>query len=234
VSAEVQSAVELLRKKPTDPQANLKVGNFRCQVKGDWPGGLPLLALCSDDALKTLAVEELAGPTSPEKLVALGDGWWEQAERLTGPTKAATQAHAAQWYQKALASMDQGLLRTKLELRIQAATELCKSGSATAATPKASAAATNVNPFLGIWEKSTMRGGLRFTIEPAGKAIAADGKIGSWSIRSQTLLIAWPDQNQMYDLPVGDTMTGKTVPSSPQGKSTPIRARRITNAGEHH
>ncbi len=106
-------------------------------------------------------------------------------------------------------------------------------GRTTAALPQAVIPATDANPFLGVWEKSTLQGWARFTIKPGGRAVTADGLVGSWSLRGQSLVIAWPGQNQMYEMPVGDTMIGKTVPSSPQGKSIPLKSRRIANAGDH-
>ena len=81
---EVAGAATVLDKTSTDPEANLAVGKYRCFFKGDWHGGLPLLALGSDPALNSLARQERAGASDVKALVALADGWWDLAEKSTG------------------------------------------------------------------------------------------------------------------------------------------------------
>ena len=73
--------------KPTDPEANLIVGRYKCFVKGDWDTGLLMLALGTDPALATLAVKELEGAKSPDEQVKLGDSWWALADKQDGAGK---------------------------------------------------------------------------------------------------------------------------------------------------
>ena len=84
--------------------------------------------------------------------------------------------------------------------------------------------------FLGTWEKSTLRGWKKFSIEPEGRAMAQDGQVRSWSVKDQKLHIAWPNENQVYEVPVGDTMTGESDTS--HGKRNPLKSRRIS--GDSH
>jgi hypothetical protein len=114
-------AMQVLARTPADRDANLKVGKFRCFLKRDWEQGLPLLAQGSDEILKRAALQDLAGASEPDKQVSLGDTWWDQAEKLTGSAKAASQLRAAHWYQLAAVSLDKGLLHEKLEHRISLA-----------------------------------------------------------------------------------------------------------------
>ena len=43
----MQEAMETLKGKPDDPEANLIAGKYLCLAKGDWPNGLPMLAKSS-------------------------------------------------------------------------------------------------------------------------------------------------------------------------------------------
>jgi hypothetical protein len=92
---EVKDAAAALKKKPDDPDANLAMGRYRCFTKGDWEKGLPMLALGSDEKLKTVAAKDIAGAASPAEQVKLGDAWWELSKE-----------RAAYWYRDALPELD--------------------------------------------------------------------------------------------------------------------------------
>lgn len=117
--AEAKMAADTLQKNPTDPEANLKLGKFRCFVLHDWSHGLTLLTLGSDEILKSLARLELAGASSPNQQIALGDGWWDIADKLAGPAKAAVRQRAGYWYAQAVAVLDKGLVKAKVEQRLK-------------------------------------------------------------------------------------------------------------------
>ena len=100
----ILAAQERLKTEPDDPDACLAVGRWYCFQQGDWDEGLKLLAKGSDDALKSLAAEELASkPAKAEDKVARGDAWWDLAEKATGKAKAAMRRRAGHWYQEATA-----------------------------------------------------------------------------------------------------------------------------------
>src|SRR5262249_9040848 len=82
--------------------ANLTMGRYYCLAKGNWARGLPLLALGADADLKELARRDLAAPVKAAERAALGDGWWDQAERAQEPAKSALRQRAAYWYQQAV------------------------------------------------------------------------------------------------------------------------------------
>jgi hypothetical protein len=115
--AGVAKSLAVLAQKPTDPDASLKVGQYRCFLKADWQHGLPMLALGSDAALKDLASREIAGVTAAEDQAKLGDGWWDVAEKLASPQKTLVQKHAVESYQTALGSLT-GLSKLRTEKRI--------------------------------------------------------------------------------------------------------------------
>ncbi len=97
-----QQATAAVRDDPSDAGANLTVGRFCCFVRGDWQNGLQHLAKGSDAGLADLAKQELASPSGPAEKLALGDRWWDAAERR--PEKKEKEAmvrRAAHWYRQA-------------------------------------------------------------------------------------------------------------------------------------
>jgi len=115
--ADLKPVLAGLRDKPLDPEGNAKVGKFRCLVKGDWDGGVPLLLLGPDGPLKALAEREFEGPADIEATVGLGDAWWDLADKENGTAKAQMRRHAAHWYHEALPKLG-GLAKAKVEKRL--------------------------------------------------------------------------------------------------------------------
>jgi hypothetical protein len=143
---EVAKTLAILEEKPTDPDANLAAGKYYCLVKGDWDRGIPMLALGSDERMRTLAQKELKGTDSPDAQVELGDAWWDLAEREEGAERRAFQGRAAYWYEAALPTLT-GLDRAKVEKRVQAVAEGARSPS----------------------------GGIRAVVQPGNVALASNG-----------------------------------------------------------
>jgi hypothetical protein len=115
--AKVKAAKEVLFAKPDDAEASLAVGKFLCFVKADWDKGLPLLAKCSDTALKALAEKDLAQPRDAKEQMAVADGWWDLAEKQNSGAKTRLQQRAVDYYNKALPNLT-GLNKVKVEKRI--------------------------------------------------------------------------------------------------------------------
>lgn len=99
--AGVESLVATLQQNPQDPAANLAVGKYYCLAKDDWQKGLPMLTLGSDPALKQLAEQELAAPTSSDAQAKLADAWWELAEKQEDAAQRPYRLRAAHWYVRA-------------------------------------------------------------------------------------------------------------------------------------
>jgi formylglycine-generating enzyme required for sulfatase activity len=138
-----QTARQRLKTAPDDPDACLAVGRWSCFYEGDWDGGLKLLARGSDDALKSLAAEELASkPTKAEARLARADAWWDLAEKAAGMAKSAMRRRAAHWYQQAMPDLAPGLGKSKVEERLaQADEELL---------PEADSGSARVRPPLAV------------------------------------------------------------------------------------
>jgi hypothetical protein len=116
--AAVQQALEVLDDSPADPDANLVVGKHRCFSKGDFDGGLPMLALGSDPQLKALAQRELENPTVAVDQVELGDGWWKLAEDMEGKGQLLLRQRAGYWYRQAVAELA-GLAQIRVNRRLR-------------------------------------------------------------------------------------------------------------------
>lgn len=118
----VQAALATLKTSPTDPEANLLVGQYQCFVKRDWDNGLLMLALGSDEKLKKLATGELSEERKP---LDLGNAWWDYSEGVEGKAKAAARLRAAMWYKLAQPGLD-GLSKKLVESRLEEASAIEK------------------------------------------------------------------------------------------------------------
>lgn len=114
---ELRKARETLAAKPDDPAACLQVGRHECLVLGHWEKGIPLLAKGSDPALKDLAARDLAGPQDAAGRAAVGDGWWDLAEKESGDRQEKCRARARGWYAKAIGGLT-GLEKAKVAKRL--------------------------------------------------------------------------------------------------------------------
>ena len=113
-----RKARETLIEKPNDEAACLAVGQFDCFIRGKWDTGLPLLARGADPALKSLAAKDLADPKEPAGQVVIGDAWWDLGDKESGTARSTLHLRALHWYQRALATLDGGLQKAKIEKRI--------------------------------------------------------------------------------------------------------------------
>ena len=115
----VKAAKETLLSKPDDPDANLAMGKYLCFAKGNWEKGLPLLAKSNDSALKILAEKEFAKPKDAIEQVALGDGWWDWAQKAGGTDKARAELRVIDWYLLA-SKVITGLVKMRISQRVDA------------------------------------------------------------------------------------------------------------------
>ena len=91
-----------LAKSPKDSTANFEVGRFRCSVRGDWDGGLPLLARGSNSSWAAVAKRDLAQPTNADERLGLGNNWSVLASNEKGARKLALAQRAVHWYRQVL------------------------------------------------------------------------------------------------------------------------------------
>ncbi len=137
----LQTAQQRLKTAPDDPDACLTVGRWSCFYQGDWDGGLKLLAKGSDDALKSLAAEELASkPTKAEARLARADAWWDVAESAKGVPRSALRRRAAHWYREAMPDLKSDLEKSRVQERLAQVDE----------EPEAEGGATRARPPLAV------------------------------------------------------------------------------------
>ena len=166
---QVKLANALLEKTPDDPEAHLALGRFYALHKGQWAIGLPHLAAGSDAALRALATRELAAPVDGLDQAALGDTWWDIAEKATGLTRTHARAHAATWYERSKKSLS-GITLTRIQSRLQSA---AGGAPSTAPAPLATVAnGKNTVNLLGL-------------LDPA-----KDAGEGSWKMENNALVVA--------------------------------------------
>ena len=175
-SEDVKAARVTLEKTPDDPEANLIVGKYLCFTKGDWDRGLLMLALGKDEALRTLAQNELQGAASSTEQANLGDGWWKVAEQEEGSRKKQIQGRASYWYQKALPGLS-GVMKDKALKRSEAlptTTDIAAHRDASQSEDKAVSAALH---WLARHQSPDGRWSLDHTRRCIGKTCSGPGQI---------------------------------------------------------
>lgn len=79
--ARLERERDVLKKSPSDREANQALGAFYAFSKGDWDTGLPLLARSDDELTRTAAASGLRKPTTVEEQLAAGDQWQAVADQ---------------------------------------------------------------------------------------------------------------------------------------------------------
>ncbi len=157
-----------LKDKPDDADASLHVGRFLCLFKGDWDGGLPLLAVGSDAKLAGLAKKDLNGPAAAADQLALADSWMDLANSETGVKSQQIQLHALTWYKQAAPQLA-GLDKAKDEKAMKDIEKIAEK----IAVPDTAAEPGWVVLFRGadptIWDTDTNTSKLRYAV-PLSKA----------------------------------------------------------------
>ncbi len=112
-------AVEALGQDPSDADAHLAIGRYRCFVNRQWSEGLPHLAKGSDPNLAATAAWDLASSSAGDEAIAIADGWWKVAEEHAEIpiVQEAILQRAGQWYVKALPNIG-GPLKARVEHRM--------------------------------------------------------------------------------------------------------------------
>ena len=134
------AAWNVLEQDPVDPAANLAAGRYLCFVEGQWTRGVPMLALGSDVDLKAVAVKDLRGANSAEDQAAIGDGWWNLAQRGKGAQRDAMLVRAGWWYRQAEPALRGGLGGLRVKQRLDELGEFGLSGRLDAGVEAAPAA----------------------------------------------------------------------------------------------
>ena len=215
--SKLAAAFKTLIDKPDDGAANLIAGKHYFFTKGDFERAMPLLAKSVHPTLSKLARDDLARPQEPPAQIASGDAWWDAGEKSTDKDeKKRFEERAAQWYQKALPSLN-GLVKMKIEKRMEAAGITM---AAVAATPSKAAPAAPIKDFnpIGLWRKE----------DGAGLTLSEDHKLnfldsgGSWRMDGGKLILDF-DKWGRREIEITDTEKFQ------EGTHTYVRVAKIQN-----
>lgn len=119
LSQAAAEALKMIEDDPNHERANGDIGKFACLIKGDWENGLVILANGNDRSLKRLAELEIARPTEAVAQLELADLWWKEADAESPAFKSTLQSRAKHWYEQALPGLPAGLVRIRVERRIE-------------------------------------------------------------------------------------------------------------------
>jgi formylglycine-generating enzyme required for sulfatase activity len=114
-----RDALAVMEDAPTEPAANLAAGRYLCLIKGDWERGVAMLALGSDEQLKSVAVMELQGAETAEEQAAIGDAWWDLAETREGHESDLLRLRAGSWYRRAAPQLAASLAGLRIKQRLE-------------------------------------------------------------------------------------------------------------------
>ncbi len=118
---EYATAADRLGEDPSDAAAQLTVGRFLCLERNDWKEGLLHLSHASDEALKNVALLELAAPSQAEAQVNLANAWWDLSEKpgtRNGQWAKPMAVRARFWYARAIPGLT-GLPLEKAQQRMR-------------------------------------------------------------------------------------------------------------------
>ena len=114
--------LQAYRANPNDNEAAAKFGRFVCFVKGDWETGLPLMAKGGFEELRELANRDLNGAETTTDQIALGDAWWELADRAkTGVYRQGARDRSVFWYEQAFKALPESLDKLHVKSRLDEA-----------------------------------------------------------------------------------------------------------------
>ncbi len=119
LSLAVVEGFAVLENHPEDERANGDVGKFLCFIKDDWDNGLVILANGNDRSLKRLAALELNRPEDVVMQLELADLWWKEADSESAAFESTIRSRAKYWYKQALPGLPAGLVRIRVERRIE-------------------------------------------------------------------------------------------------------------------
>ncbi|MDB5310442.1 MAG: hypothetical protein JWO38_4644 [Gemmataceae bacterium] len=184
---------------PKDAGAARSVGRFRCLFKGDWAGGLPLLAGAGDGPLSDLARRDLDSPAKAAVRVALADAYWERAGGENGTVALSLRRRAAHWYRLALPELG-GLARERPVKRVEEADPTDRWGhlDLTNGGVGDDFVRVNLQSQIATWAEPSGPVEIRVVARTKGNNIRLHGPNGAcvilnWEVNARELRVTRPD-----------------------------------------
>lgn len=120
--ARATAARDTLKTLPDDPAANLAQGRYLCEVRGDFPAGLKLLAK-GPAPWNAAAALELTPPGTPETRLRAAEAWQAVGSPLAGRAKFVWLGRAARYLSQALPVLT-GVTKVKAETQLKTLVDL--------------------------------------------------------------------------------------------------------------
>jgi tetratricopeptide (TPR) repeat protein len=152
-----KSAGLKLQSSSEDPEASSIWGRFQTFFKGNWGGGLVLLAQSNDSNLKELAAKDLTNPEEAEDQVKLGDAWYKLGESASGVSKKQQWTRAKHWYEMASSKLS-GFTKTRVETTMKEIEKLVPKEDATAERPTTTTVPGLVSPTKLAFDRQMSAG----------------------------------------------------------------------------
>jgi hypothetical protein len=114
----VRKALDTLKEKPDDADANALAGRWTCFESHDWDKGLSMLAKSSDAPLADLAKRDITVPKDAAQQLAIADEWWDYAQKEKGSIKAGALLRAEHWYDSVSSNLT-GLNKARADARLK-------------------------------------------------------------------------------------------------------------------
>jgi hypothetical protein len=121
VERAARAARERLLSNPTDPEANLTLGNYLSVLLGNWSSGLPLLRQSSGE-LQSLAEQEVAYTAGGESALAIATRWSDYAKTQKGLAAVGALRHAIEWQVRGISQLS-GIEQANGRLQLKELTE---------------------------------------------------------------------------------------------------------------
>ena len=125
---EASDALADFRIDPENGDAASQVGRYLCFVKGDYKRGLPLLTRGGPEQLQEMAAADMQGADDYMNKVAIGDAWWDLAEKARSNLyHQAARDRAIHWYSLAYVVMPDSLDKLHVKSRLDDAKDILAS-----------------------------------------------------------------------------------------------------------
>lgn len=134
-----QAAAAKLETNADDPIANYTVGRWHALQIVDWKTALPFLAKASDAKWKAAAELERTEPTDAMAQAAVGDAWWDIAQKEPAASKPAVLLHAGEWYEEVQPELTSALKKQLVTKRLEEIASVKTGDSNTFVPPKSTA-----------------------------------------------------------------------------------------------
>ena len=199
-----------------DPSANAFVGRWYIDL-GETEKAFPYMAKIQREPLSSVAKAELSPPDSAEEQIALGDQWWDLAQKTTDPVLGgAFRNRAVHWYKQARPRLNSVIQSEKIANRLREPTappsEVAAAKASNVPLPEGKVVAkakwedllASLNPLRDVTRGQWQRQGPGLTSVAARSSLMFPVAVqGDYELEFQFSLVSRSPQGLTVVLPVG-------------------------------